>query len=446
MKTPCNVIRDLLPLYHDGICSPESRQLVDEHMAECTDCRAELERMNAPLPTAHPQVEERTVVEAASSAWKRGRRRAFSKGFVLAAVLVALVCGLVALWAWCNRSPLEVTGRIVETQVNNTTGDVTYVVYTTRGEEIGLLLGEETRVISYFDAYTDQAFREGEINDALRIDAELGGTKETIRNQDGEKIPAYPAQLVEINAYQQPDPILLRDGTQVEVWDLSYAVLYALPQGPELLEIDTYTPEDSLVGDTDGLEQTSQEAQDKILAYYQAQGTLYDQQKELEQAYQECLQWKGSTPFPTRKLHQITNITAYSPSVLYFLTTVDRYTDDGQLYVERHTAAFRRDTGEQVDYQELFTCTPDQLIQALLDQSETTDPTLRQEMEQAFDINNIDFSLENFSVWYEAGTLPSQESTYGLVFDYDDDILALIQPWAVPITATSPSPSPTLQP
>ena len=91
MKTPCNVIRDLLPLYQDGVCSPESRQLVAEHLEECETCRAEWERMSAPIPTAHPQVEERTVVAAASSAWKRGRRRAFSKGFVIAAVLVAVM-------------------------------------------------------------------------------------------------------------------------------------------------------------------------------------------------------------------------------------------------------------------------------------------------------------------------------------------------------------------
>lgn len=35
MKTPCNVIRDLLPLYQDSVCSPESRQLVAEHLEEC---------------------------------------------------------------------------------------------------------------------------------------------------------------------------------------------------------------------------------------------------------------------------------------------------------------------------------------------------------------------------------------------------------------------------
>ena len=45
MKTDCNVIRDLLPLYADEVCSDESRVLVDEHLAECAECTEELARI-----------------------------------------------------------------------------------------------------------------------------------------------------------------------------------------------------------------------------------------------------------------------------------------------------------------------------------------------------------------------------------------------------------------
>ena len=45
MKTDCNVIRDLLPLYADEVCSDESRALVDEHLAECPACTEELARI-----------------------------------------------------------------------------------------------------------------------------------------------------------------------------------------------------------------------------------------------------------------------------------------------------------------------------------------------------------------------------------------------------------------
>ena len=36
MKTECDVIRDLLPLYADDACSEGSRRMVEEHLTECT--------------------------------------------------------------------------------------------------------------------------------------------------------------------------------------------------------------------------------------------------------------------------------------------------------------------------------------------------------------------------------------------------------------------------
>lgn len=39
MKYPCEMIKDLLPLYVDAVASKESRAAVDEHLAECDSCR-----------------------------------------------------------------------------------------------------------------------------------------------------------------------------------------------------------------------------------------------------------------------------------------------------------------------------------------------------------------------------------------------------------------------
>ena len=39
MKIKCEVIQDLLPLYVDDVLSDESRKLVEEHLAECDECR-----------------------------------------------------------------------------------------------------------------------------------------------------------------------------------------------------------------------------------------------------------------------------------------------------------------------------------------------------------------------------------------------------------------------
>ena len=38
-NTPCEVIKDLLPLYVDDICSEKSKDIIEEHLAECEECR-----------------------------------------------------------------------------------------------------------------------------------------------------------------------------------------------------------------------------------------------------------------------------------------------------------------------------------------------------------------------------------------------------------------------
>lgn len=40
MTLPCETVRDLIPLAQDEVASPQSKALVDEHIAGCEDCRA----------------------------------------------------------------------------------------------------------------------------------------------------------------------------------------------------------------------------------------------------------------------------------------------------------------------------------------------------------------------------------------------------------------------
>lgn len=43
MKNNCGMVSDLLPLYVDGVCSKESRYVVEEHIKECDECKWEYE-------------------------------------------------------------------------------------------------------------------------------------------------------------------------------------------------------------------------------------------------------------------------------------------------------------------------------------------------------------------------------------------------------------------
>lgn len=40
MKLPCNVIKDLMLLYENGEASEETRRIVEEHIGQCSECRA----------------------------------------------------------------------------------------------------------------------------------------------------------------------------------------------------------------------------------------------------------------------------------------------------------------------------------------------------------------------------------------------------------------------
>ena len=45
MKKNCNIIRDLLPLYLDDVCSEESKKIVEEHLENCEECKKYLEQL-----------------------------------------------------------------------------------------------------------------------------------------------------------------------------------------------------------------------------------------------------------------------------------------------------------------------------------------------------------------------------------------------------------------
>ncbi len=49
-KISCDVIKDLLPLYEDGVCSEKSREMIEEHLAECPECTKLYEAMQEKLP------------------------------------------------------------------------------------------------------------------------------------------------------------------------------------------------------------------------------------------------------------------------------------------------------------------------------------------------------------------------------------------------------------
>ena len=85
----CEVVKDLLPLYVDGVLSEASRALVEAHLAACPQCKAEYERMR---DSAVPMTGKRAAHEKA--AFQRIRKKINTKrvcAVCLTAVLVAAI-------------------------------------------------------------------------------------------------------------------------------------------------------------------------------------------------------------------------------------------------------------------------------------------------------------------------------------------------------------------
>lgn len=100
MKISCEIIQDLLPIYHDGICSNKSRQMVEEHLSECESCREELRAMddNLIVPDTKQNLEEAEAVKRLSIKWKKGMLKSLLKGVFFTLLTVIIMIAILYLF------------------------------------------------------------------------------------------------------------------------------------------------------------------------------------------------------------------------------------------------------------------------------------------------------------------------------------------------------------
>ncbi|MGL6199527.1 MAG: zf-HC2 domain-containing protein [Lachnospiraceae bacterium] len=93
MKIPCEVIKDLLPLYIDDVCSDESRKMIIEHLAECKECKSELAAMQNELPIdIHEQeLRDAHAIKNLSKKWKKSLLKSLLKGAVMTLLIIAVI-------------------------------------------------------------------------------------------------------------------------------------------------------------------------------------------------------------------------------------------------------------------------------------------------------------------------------------------------------------------
>jgi len=93
MNYPCKLIQDLLPLYYDGVCSDESREIIEKHLSECAECSRifgeirEADSVSIPAAPIHEMQKANSL--------KKVKRKILRKQILVAAAALAAV---VMIW------------------------------------------------------------------------------------------------------------------------------------------------------------------------------------------------------------------------------------------------------------------------------------------------------------------------------------------------------------
>lgn len=93
MKVDCKIIEDMLPLYLDGVCSIPTKQMVEEHLAECENCKKLKDSMQG---VSVPSVEAESI--EAKKVLKKGFKKIRIRWGV--SVLAAMIMLPMLLLGW----------------------------------------------------------------------------------------------------------------------------------------------------------------------------------------------------------------------------------------------------------------------------------------------------------------------------------------------------------
>jgi len=96
MKFDCEIIQDLMPLYIDDVCSTKSKEIIEEHISECSKCKEQLGALGNQAVTQELLNERNRVIE---KHLEKEKKRSTMIGLITSAVLmipliVCLICNL----------------------------------------------------------------------------------------------------------------------------------------------------------------------------------------------------------------------------------------------------------------------------------------------------------------------------------------------------------------
>lgn len=351
----------------------------------------------------------------------------------LSIFILALCCLMLCA---CGDRLHSLSGKVVASGM--TEEENSYCILSTyEGKKTGIIITEETRIYSVDQDINIQTLKERGLVDTAVWAAGVKARDERLTHE-GRKITAYEASDIDIAGYLSEDTVTLPDGAKMNIWQYYDGVIYTAPNGTELLSVRyPMGPDNSYVGEVESLDDLEEKVKSPVLEFYRQRGVLYDEMAELEKAYGAFVKAADPANYRLRHISQDVSPSASNERVMCFITTVMLPLDGADPYGAnvhelRSGQAFDKTTGEHINSFDLFSCPPTEALRRMMDIAGVTDPALREEMEQAFEPECVILFPDNLEVCFNKGTLPSQQHGYMLGLDYDDRLLEILHPWAVP--------------
>lgn len=223
MRNICNIIRDLLPLYCDEICSEESKEMIEEHLPTCQECNKILEKMQS------NSMDKENILpfEIEKSKVLKNIKKSIFRKKVLTAAL-AVTCTIAIIFCYYEKSKITYSAPTKE-QVNEFISKNSFNAVTIKEtRDFSIVLFGNEAAYGHYVLYQDQ-------NNKLHSEEVIasGYTKDRLLSLGGVASGKTPFITVIINDEEvlkkaKEVEITFDDGTVVseEITDKGVVVLY----------------------------------------------------------------------------------------------------------------------------------------------------------------------------------------------------------------------------
>ena len=123
MKNECNIIRDILPLYIEGLASADTVAFVEEHLEKCSECRKELENMKSEISldevvsVACESENDSKPLRKFARKWKRKKRIVITSLAVVLLIVALLGSCFVSYVKFDTANPFSATNGFIQVVV-----------------------------------------------------------------------------------------------------------------------------------------------------------------------------------------------------------------------------------------------------------------------------------------------------------------------------------------